>query len=127
MGLSDLESDYINSRECCSRLNFWTYPRILLQCSITALLLLSHSWLLSMVSFPFTLSLLYSLYKVPAGNSGLYEPTEIHIRDILRSNIKWSLGFMAYHMTSFFLFMYLLVNTLTANSESSVASKEVPW
>ena len=29
--LSDLESDYINSRECSTRLNFWTYPRIILQ------------------------------------------------------------------------------------------------
>lgn len=125
--LSDLESDYINSRECSSRLNFWTYPRIILQVCHTVLLVICRSWLLSFMSFPFTSWLVYNALKVPSGNSGLFDPTEIHIRQNLRTAIKWSLVFMAYHMISFFLYMYLLVNTLTADQDGSVAPKEVPW
>lgn len=125
--LSDLESDYINSLECCTKLNFWTIPRLTVQSALTLLLLVTQHWLLSLISLPFTSWLCYQYLKVPPGNSGVFEPTEVHIRPNLRRSIKESLVYMAYHMISFFSFMWLLVWQLTGNEESPVAAKEMPW
>merc|ERR1711864_55301 len=94
--LSDLESDYINSRDCAARLNFWTAPRIIAQ--------------------------------IPSGNSGLYDPTEIHIKQNLRNAITESLGFMGFHMASFFVLMWMLVGQVDQDKGTpSPVQKEVPW
>ena len=90
--LSDLESDYLNSLDCSARLNVWTLPRIVLIVLHTILLLVMQSWIMFLISFPFTFWLVYSKMKVKQGDSGLYDPTEIHIRENLRGGIKESLG-----------------------------------
>ena len=63
--LSDLESDYINSRQCGARLNLCTPPRLLLLLLHSALLLASP-WLL-LLSLPATIWLIRRWWKVPAG------------------------------------------------------------
>ena len=90
--LSDLESDYINSLDCSSRLNMWTIPRLVFMMGHSLLLLIQNSWLMLLISLPFTTWLVYSKLKVKEGDSGLYDPTVIHIRDNLRGAIKESLG-----------------------------------
>ena len=90
--LSDLESDYINSLDCSSRLNMWTMPRLVFMMGHSLLLLIQNSWLMLLISLPFTTWLVYSKLKVKEGDSGLYDPTVIHIRDNLRGAIKESLG-----------------------------------
>ena len=90
--LSDLESDYINSLDCSARLNVWTLPRIAMVVFHSLLLLVMQSWLVFVSSLPFTSWLVYSKMKVKQGDSGLYDPTEIHIRENLRGGIKESLG-----------------------------------
>ena len=89
------------------------------------------------------------------GNSGLYDPTEVHVRSNLRASIKESLGivhyysslpitlqihqykmlptcfplpaYMGYHMFSFFIYMWLLVSSLTQNQINPIAPQEMPW
>ena len=90
--LSDLESDYINSLDCSSRLNMWTIPRLVFMMGHSLLLLIQNSWLMLLISLPFTTWLVYSKLKVKEGDSGLYDPTVIHIRDNLRGAIKESLS-----------------------------------
>ena len=90
--LSDLESDYINSLDCSARLNMWTIPRLLFLVVHSLLLLVQNSWIMLIISLPFTSWLVYSKLKVKQGDSGLYDPTEIHVRDNLRGAIKESLG-----------------------------------
>ena len=141
--LSDLESDYINSLDCSARLNRWTIPRLVFMVVHSVLLVAQHSWVMLLVSLPFTSWLVYTRLKVKQGNSGLYDPTEIHIRDNLRGAIKESLGeinfysyrvsymyctgYMGYHMASFFIYMWLLVTLMSMNTDSPGVSGEVPW
>ena len=65
--LSDLESDYINSRQCSDRLNLWTLPRLLLLL-LHSLLQLPSLWLL-LPSLPPALWLLHRRLKMPSGQS----------------------------------------------------------
>jgi hypothetical protein len=122
--LSDLESDYINSLDCSARLNVWTMPRLVLMVVHSLLLLVNQSWLVFLLSLPFTLWLVYSKVKVKQGDSGLYDPTVIHIRENLRGGIKQSLAYMGYHMASFFIYMWMLVSLMTVDGG---VSREVPW
>jgi len=123
--LSDLESDYINSLDCSARLNVWTMPRIVLIVLHSILLLIMQSWIMFLVSFPFSFWLIYSKMKVKQGDSGLYDPTEIHVRENLRGGIKESLAYMGYHMASFFIYMWMLVSRMTTDNEG--VSSDVPW
>eukprot|EP00088_Acartia_fossae_P041740 TRINITY_DN4366_c0_g1_i1.p1 TRINITY_DN4366_c0_g1~~TRINITY_DN4366_c0_g1_i1.p1 ORF type:complete len:153 (+),score=4.30 TRINITY_DN4366_c0_g1_i1:42-500(+) len=124
--LSDLESDYLNSRDCASRLNLWVFPRILMQVSHSAALLIGQNWTVAFLSLPFTCLLLYRRGKQKPGHSGLFDPTEIHNRLVLRQNLMECLGYMAYHLVSFFLYMYFMVGTLTGGDPTNPA-KDVPW
>ena len=89
--LSDLESDYINSIKCSESLNFWTVPRIILMISHTIISFPISTWIM-LLSLPSSIWLLYTRHKIRPGNSGLYEPTEIHNREKLRRAIMESLG-----------------------------------
>jgi len=123
--LSDLESDYLNSRECASRLNLWVIPRIIMQVAQSVALLIGQNWTIFFISTPFTSILLYRRSKQKPGHSGLFDPTEIHNRAVLKYNLMECLGYMAYHLVSFFLYMYLMVGTLTGDSANP--AKDVPW
>ena len=67
MTLSDLESDYINSRECCDRLNFWTKPRLAGLIFLCLLPASGPTWLPAMLAFPFMAWYFRRLWKVPIG------------------------------------------------------------
>jgi len=123
--LSDLESDYLNSRQCSDKLNLFTWPRLALL-ALHSVLNFSSLWLL-LLSLPSTLWLAYRSLRIPSGNSGLYDPTEVHIRSNLRASIKESLAYMGYHMFSFFIYMWLLVSSLTKNEINPIAPQEMPW
>ena len=122
--LSDLESDYLNSRQCSDRLNLFTWPRLALlalhsilvirgaciESLCTKLLVSSESFVHmvvpifspvnTMACIPFLQSPIrlrnsnrkYEQQPNFPGNSGLYDPTEVHTRSNLRASIKESLG-----------------------------------
>ena len=121
--LSDLESDYLNSRQCSDRLNLFTWPRLALlalhtilvirgagiESLCTKLLVSSESLVhmavpifspvntmacISLLQNPIRLGNSNTKYQQPnfPGNSGLYDPTEVHTRSNLRASIKESLG-----------------------------------
>ncbi len=121
MTLSDLESDYINSRECCEKLNFWTKPRSIGLIVLCLLPSSGPSWIVPLFSLPFSAWYLWRCWKVPQGNSGLYEPTEIRQRFQLRQSIKETIVYQVFHSVTFFLLLFSLVSRLAYGTE------EVPW
>ncbi|GIY68886.1 protein cornichon homolog 4 [Caerostris extrusa] len=42
--LSDLECDYLNAQQCCSKLNKWIIPEIIAQGFVTILMLIEWHW-----------------------------------------------------------------------------------
>ncbi|KAF3840242.1 hypothetical protein F7725_018959 [Dissostichus mawsoni] len=94
--LSDLECDYINARACCSKLNKWVIPEMVGQCLSTMLMLVSMHWYV----------------KVPMGNMGVFDPTEIHNRGQLKSHMKEAMIKLGYHLLCFFIYLYSMILAL---------------
>ena len=116
------------SISCSKSLNRLTGPRVVMLVAHSVILLLQYSWILLLLSLPFTLWLLRVRLTVGKGDFGVYDPTKIIIRENLRSAIKESLVYMAYHMVSFFVYMWLLVSSIPdTNSSKPAIQSEVPW
>jgi protein cornichon len=80
--LSDLECDYLNAQQCCSKLNIWSIPKITAHAVIVILLLFTGHWILFLVNIPFLGFLIYDLWRVPRGNLGIYDPAEIYVSEL---------------------------------------------
>lgn len=51
--LSDLECDYLNAQQCCSKLNIWVLPEVIAQVAMTvALFLVNFHWILFAINVP---------------------------------------------------------------------------
>ena len=44
--------------------------------------------------------------KVPMGNMGVFDPTEIHNRGLLKSHMKEAMIKLGYHLLCFFIYLY---------------------
>lgn len=53
-----------------------------------------------------TLWCLYRYMKVPMGNMGVFDPTEIHNRGQLKSHMKEAMIKLGYHLLCFFIYLY---------------------
>ena len=114
---------------CCSRLNKFTMPRIVLLVLHTVLLVFQQSWIMLLLSLPATLWQVKLKLKVSGGDFGVYDPTKIIAKESLRACIKESLLYMGYHLLCFFVFMWQLVSLLSPDQNSIKPSlhSEVPW
>ena len=79
------------------------------------------SWIPALLALPFMIWYFRRFYKVPQGNSGLYEPTEIRLRNLLRQSIKETIVYQVFHSVAFFGLLFSLVARLAYGAE------EVPW
>ncbi|CRK93609.1 CLUMA_CG007139, isoform A [Clunio marinus] len=110
--LSDLECDYINAQQCCSRLNFWTIPKISAHVVVTLLLLITgHYWLL-LVNLPFVGYLIYEYWTVPRGNMGIFDPAEIHNRGQIKKHMSSCMIFLGFYLIIFFIYLYNMIRAL---------------
>lgn len=87
--LSDLECDYINAQQCCSRLNIFSIPKIAAHVVVMTFLLFTGHWILFIVNFPFAAYLIYEYWTVPKENIGIFDPAEIYVKKIIL--LQWSL------------------------------------
>ena len=95
----------------------------------TMLVMMQLSWSMLLLSAPFTGFLLWQYWSVNSGDFGIYDPTKIIVRDKMRDAIKQSLGYMGFHLLSFFVFMWQLISLLSPDSTGTKPSiqGEVPW
>lgn len=132
--LSDLECDYLNAQQCCSRLNAvlykyfsskyshhhlfllfnnnicyspqWVIPKMLAHTILLIFLLINGQWILSLVNLPMTIWLLYEIFTTPKGNMGVYDPTEIHNRGQLKRHMRDCMIYLGYYLIFFFIYLY---------------------
>lgn len=107
--LSDLECDYLNATECCSRLNQWVIPKLIAHTFLSAFLLLNGHWLLMIANLPMACWMAYELATVPQGNMGVYDPTEIHNRGQLKKHMRDCMINLGYYLIFFFIYLYWCV------------------
>ncbi|WAR19435.1 CNIH4-like protein, partial [Mya arenaria] len=113
-----LECDYLNARTCCEKLNFWVLPEIIPQAVLTVLLLITGHPFLFVLYGLCTAWIIYRYAKKPTGNIGLFDPTEIHNRQQLKSHMKENLCKMGFHLVFFFIYLYLMIYSLIKGDDT---------
>ncbi|CAL1291633.1 unnamed protein product [Larinioides sclopetarius] len=122
--LSDLECDYLNAQQCCSKLNKWIIPEMVAQGVVTLLLLIEWHWILFLINLPMTCWQVYKYLTVPSGNFGVYDPTEIHNRGNLKQHMRDSMIRLAFYLIFFFVYLYCMIISLLMKSPDSGPSDE---
>jgi len=113
--LSDLECDYINAANCCIKLNRLVLPELILHGLITIAMLYNwHTILFIILLLPF-MYLFNRFLSIPPGNIGLYDPTEIHNRSILKQNLREAMIKLFFYLAFFFVCLYSLIFSLIAS------------
>ncbi|XP_055539621.1 protein cornichon homolog 4 [Wyeomyia smithii] len=110
--LSDLECDHLNAQQCCSKLNCWVVPKVAAHCFVSFIVLLNGSWILFIANLPMIGWLFYDLYKVPAGNLGIYDPAEIHNRGMVKKHLRDTMIGLGFYMIIFFVYLYCMIIAL---------------
>ncbi|CAK9830240.1 Protein cornichon homolog 4 [Anthophora retusa] len=110
--LSDLECDYLNAQQCCSKLNTWVVPKLIAHSFLEFLLLTHGQLILCLVNLPMTLWLIYEYFGVPSGNMGVYDPTEIHNRGQLKRHTRDCMIYLGYYLIFFFIYLYCMIIAL---------------
>ncbi|XP_015595996.1 protein cornichon homolog 4 [Cephus cinctus] len=110
--LSDLECDYLNAPQCCSKLNRWVMPKLIAHVFIVLLMLLHGHWILTLVNLPMTFWLAYEFLTVPMGNMGVYDPTEIHNHGQLKVHFRDCMIYLGYYLIFFFIYLYCIIIAL---------------
>ncbi|KAF7990397.1 hypothetical protein HCN44_000202 [Aphidius gifuensis] len=110
--LSDLECDYLNARQCCSRLNKWVIPKTVAHSVLNLCLLLYGHWILFLMNLPLTIWLWYEYLTVPKGNTGVFDPTEIHNCRLLRRHTRDTMIYLGYYLVFFFIYLYCMIISL---------------
>ncbi|CAH0387370.1 unnamed protein product [Bemisia tabaci] len=110
--LSDLESDYLNAQQCCAQLNIWVIPKLAAHVVIFVLFILFQCWWLALANIPVLAWISYEFYSVPPGNTGVYDPTEIHNHGQLRKYMRDCLISIGWYLIAFFCYLYCLILSL---------------
>jgi len=104
VSLGDLESDYLNPIDFCSRLNKFVIPEYAVQGILSVLLLLTGNYLDFLVNF---IMLSYNGYQLYA-RKHLLDPTTIFNR---LSHEKYKGIFkLIFYMATFFLYLYRFIH-----------------
>ena len=82
------------------------------------------SWIPPFLALPFMFWYFRRFWKIPQGNSGLYEPTEIRLRHLLRHSIRETIVYQVFHSVAFFGLLFSLVSRLAYGQGEGV---ELPW
>lgn len=107
--LSDVECDYLNAQQCCSKLNFWVIPKLMAHGFLAiAILVTGHYWLF-LCNLPMLGWSAYELYSLPSGNMGVYDPTEIHNRGMIKKHLRDCMIYLGYFLIFFFIYLYWYV------------------
>ncbi|KAL1140026.1 hypothetical protein AAG570_007003 [Ranatra chinensis] len=104
--LSDLECDYLNARQCCTKLNIWVIPKLIAHAVLIPAFLFYGYWLLALINLPILGWMTFEFLTVPSGNTGVFDPTEIYNRGQLKRHMRQCMIFLGWYLISFFIYMY---------------------
>ncbi|XP_029590866.1 protein cornichon homolog 4 isoform X3 [Salmo trutta] len=92
--------------------NKWVVPELVGQALATVLMLVSLHWFVFLLNLPVAAWDMYRVWKVPMGNMGVFDPTEIHNRGQLKSHMKESMIKLGFHLLCFFIYLYSMILAL---------------
>ncbi|KAJ3597340.1 hypothetical protein NHX12_000868 [Muraenolepis orangiensis] len=69
-------------------------------------MMVSMHWFILILNLPVAAWDVYRYVKVPLGNMGVFDPTEIHNRGQLKTHMKESMIKLGFHLLCFFIYLY---------------------
>lgn len=120
--LSDLECDFLNATSCCAKLNYWVVYEAIGVCLHPSLFVLSSNYILFFLSLPLSCFLLKKYLSVRAGSIGLFDPTEIHNRGLLKKYMKEAMIKLGHHTIFFIVILYSFVYSLLSGNSTASSS-----
>ncbi|XP_014251959.1 protein cornichon homolog 4 [Cimex lectularius] len=124
--ISDLECDYLNVWQCCAKLNIWIVPKLVAHGVLIPLFLLCGHWVLALINLPPVAWMAYEYLKVPLGNTGVYDPTEIHGKGELNRHMRNCMIYLGWYLISFFIYLYCLIISILNEDPLERAPTNVP-
>ncbi|KAI8999471.1 putative ERV14-ER-derived vesicle [Gaertneriomyces semiglobifer] len=106
---SDLECDYINPIDLCSKLNQFVLLEYFAQGFLWAMFLINASWMALILNTPL---FAWNVYKV-VNNRHVYDPTEIF--RTLPQHKKESFLKLGFYLISFFYYLYRMILALLSS------------
>ncbi|XP_062502700.1 protein cornichon homolog 4-like [Corticium candelabrum] len=110
--LSDLECDYLNASSCCRKLNKLVVPEAAGHVFATLFLIIGFHYWIILLNVPLIVWHFYCISHIPKGNTGRYDPTEIHNRNVLRNFQKEAFVKLAWYLILFFVYLYSMIYSL---------------
>lgn len=111
---ADLEADYINPIELCSKVNQLIVPEAALHAIISLLFLLNGYWFVFLLNLPV---LAYNLNKI-YNKVQLLDATEIF--RTLGKHKRESFMKLGFHLMMFFFYLYRMIMALIENSSDDI-------
>lgn len=93
-------------------MNKWVVPELVGQALTTVLMLVSMHWFVFLLNLPVAAWNVFRFVKVPMGNMGVFDPTEIHNRGQLKSHMKEAMIKLGFHLLCFFIYLYSMILAL---------------
>lgn len=109
---ADLEADYINPIELCSKVNQLVVPEAALHAILSLLFLLNGYWFVFLLNLPI---LAYNVNKI-YNKVQLLDATEIF--RTLGKHKRESFMKLGFHLLMFFFYLYRMIMALIENSSS---------
>jgi protein cornichon len=111
---SDLECDYINPIDLCSKLNHFVLPDMILHGLITLLLLLFGNWIDFFVNLPIAAWNVhkYRILTRILGQKYRFDATEIF--RTIGAQKRESFVKLGFYLVCFFLFLYRMIESLVS-------------
>jgi hypothetical protein len=104
--IGDIDYDYSNTKLGCARLNFWVLPELAGTLAMSLILVFTYHWMLFIATLPYSGILLHKYLNIPPGNVGLYDPTVIRNRGLLRQFQREAYVKIGYHLIECFVLIY---------------------
>jgi len=119
ISFADLESDYINPIDLCSRINLFILPEVVVHCFLTLLFFLSGFWFEFILNVPLVAWHAYSFVNKKLN----LDPTAIF--SSLNDAKKVSYVKLGFYMLSFFYYLYRLIYALVRDVISSKEASHI--
>lgn len=93
---------------------------------LTFLLLCTGHWYLLITNLPVVVWQIREVYRLPPGNMGIYDPTEIHNRGMVKKHLKDCMVYLGFFLILFFIYVYWYVSGLS-NINNSILFHVFPF
>ncbi|XP_072912346.1 protein cornichon homolog 4 isoform X2 [Hemitrygon akajei] len=92
--------------------HIWVLPELIGHSAVTMLMLISMHWFILLLNLPIVAWNFYRYLSVPSGNVGVFDPTEIHNRGLLKTHMKEAMIKLGFHLLCFFIYLYSMILAL---------------